>query len=526
MKRLLLAAIAGLGLVACGGTPGFTISLSQSAVTVAQGKEVSVTVNVARSGGFNDPIAVTVAAQAGLIPQSFVIPLGGTSGTLTLNTTADLPQTTAAPLSLPVTAKGGTLPEQVAELKLTVRGASGGADTTFGSNGAISMLLGSGENALSAKFQPDGKVVVVSNSSNQMKVSRFNADGSPDTSFNAVGQTIVDFGPAFQYRGLLAFQPDGKIIAGGVVQNATYDIALARLNPDGTLDTSFDTDGKQTMDFAGHDDYPQQVIEAGGRILVVSFDTTTGDFHVARFVSSGVPDPSFDTDGKLTIDMGGTDRANAVAVQSDGKFLIAGTSVTGTSPNRVLSTAVARINNNGTLDTNFGVVGKKSVTVASQTATFNPESSVADVKILSNGKILVSGDASDPVSNTQKFLVVQLLTDGQTDSGFGTNGVVLVGGPSGDVAAKISLLPDGRIMLVGISGYFYSYGYQLYMVRLTAVGALDTSFGTGGRSYVYPWTSYNVLDHALLPNGKIQVLSFSYDNAAAKSKVVMNQYWP
>jgi uncharacterized delta-60 repeat protein len=528
MKRLLLAAFAGIGLVACGGgsggTPGFTIALSQGAVTVAQGKEVSVTVNVTRSGGFNDPIAVLVAAQTGLIPQGLVISAGGSSGTLTLNATAALPQTTS-PLSLTVTAKGGSLPDQTADLKLNVRGASGGADTTFGNYGANNMLLGAGDNVNTAKVQPDGKTVVVSRSSNKMKVSRFNADASLDTSFNATGEIIVDFGVPFYYNGFVTFQPDGKIIAGGQIQNATYDIALARLNADGTPDTSFDTDGKQTLDFAAQDESPSQVIVSGGKILMV-IQQGTSDFYIARFTSSGALDTSFDTDGKMTIDMGGADSANAIAVQSDGKIVIAGRSTTGVSPNRVYVAVAARVDDAGVLDPGFGTSGKSSVTVTSQTATFSPYNSVSDLKILANGKILIAGDATDPVSKTQKFALVQLLNTGQPDTGFGSGGVALVGGPSGDYGARILVLPDGRIMLVGLSYYVYTTGNQLYLVRLSGAGALDTSFGDGGRAYVYPWYSYDLYDPSFLSDGKIQVLSTAYDYATNKNKVILSRYWP
>jgi uncharacterized delta-60 repeat protein len=530
MKKLLLATIAGIGLVACGGTgtPGFTIGLSQNAITVAQGKDVSVTVNATRSGGFNDPIAVTVTpAQAGLIPQSFVIPAGGSSGTLILNATVALPQTTS-PLSLTVTAKGGSLPDQTADLKLNVQGASGSADTTFGNGGVISMAFGAGEPVRAAKVQPDGKIVTVSNSSGKMKVSRFKADGTPDISFNTTGEIIVDFGVSFNTVGFIAFQPDGKIIAGGQVQGApNYDIGLARLNTDGTLDNSFDTDGKQTLDFATHDDRPGRVIVSGGKILVVVYDSAVSDFNMARFTSSGALDTSFDTDGKLTIDMGGIDWGIAIGVQSDGKIVIAGSSVTGTSPNRMYAVAAARVDDAGVLDPGFGVAGKKSVTVTSQTATFNPSNSVSDLKILSNGKILITGDATDPVSRTQKFAVVQLLGIGQEDIGFGSNGVALVGGPSGDYGATPLLLPDGRITLVGASqNVNVQYGSQLYMVRLTAVGALDTSFGNSGRVYVYPSTSYDIYDPTLLSDGKIQILSPNYQYTTNKFSVNLTRYWP
>jgi uncharacterized delta-60 repeat protein len=529
MKRFLMAAFASLGLVACGvssGTPGFTMTLASPTVTIAQGQVATTTVNVVRSGGFNDPISVVTSNQAGLIAQGLVIPAGTSSGVLTLNASPTLAQTTSDPLSLTVTAKGGTLPDQTAALSVSVRGASGGTDTTFGSTGGISGTLDASVNLVSGRIQSDGKLVaLMRNSGGKMQISRFKPDGSSDMDFGTAGSAIVDFGVPYNYSGKLAFSPDGKIIAIGIIGSSpNTDIGLVRLNTNGQLDNSFDTDGKQVLDF-GADDNASQIIVAGDKLLVLGV-AVAGDLAVARFKTDGTLDTGFDTDGKLTIDLGGTDAPGAIAVQTDGKILVAGRSRTGVSPDITNAFAVARVTDSGQLDTSFDTDGKQAIPVTVSSATFSGNANLTALNVLAGGKILLVGDATDPSSKTQKYTAVQLLANGQSDASFGTAGQVLVGGPNGDYGARTLILPDGRIMLVGNSGGVYSNGYQLYLVRLTAVGALDTTFGTGGRSYIYPWFSFDVFDTSLLSDGKILVLSYGYDNSISKYKLFLNRYWP
>jgi uncharacterized delta-60 repeat protein len=530
MKRFLMAAFASLGLVACGGssgTPGFTMTLASGTTTIAQGQNATTTVNVVRSGGFNDPISVITSNQAGLIAQGLIIPAGASSGVLTLNASPSLAQTTSSPLSLTVTAKAGTLPDQTAALSVSVRGASGGADTTFGSNGVVSGALDAGSSPQTGRIQADGKLVILAQvTGGKMQISRFKSDGSPDTGFGAAGSTIVDFGVPFNGNGKLTFQPDGKIIAAGLIGSSpTRDIGLVRLNTDGQPDTGFDTDGKQILDFGGNDVRPRQIVVVGDKLLVLS-NSVTNDLTVARFKSDGSLDADFDTDGKLIVDLGGIDVPGAMAVQSDGKILIAGVSSTGVSPDIAHAFAVARVTDAGQPDTSFDTDGKQAIPVTVSSAAYYASANLTDLSVLSDGKIVLVGDATDLTSKTQKYAAVQLLANGQANSGFGTAGVVLVGGPNGDYGARTLIAPDGRIILVGNSGGVYSNGYQLYLVRLTAAGALDTTFGTGGRSYIYPWFAYDVLDTTLLSDGKILVLSYGYDNPTSKYTLSLTRYWP
>jgi uncharacterized delta-60 repeat protein len=145
-------------------------------------------------------------------------------------------------------------------------------------------------------------------------------------------------GTGFDEAYAIAIQLDGKIVAAGVSWNgAKYDFALARYNTDGSLDTSFDSDGKLTTAFGtGHDAAHAIAIQSDGKIVAVGYSAngTDDDFALARYNTDGSLDTSFGTDGKLTTAIGaGHDDANAIAIQSDGKIVAAGYSLNGNSGN-------------------------------------------------------------------------------------------------------------------------------------------------------------------------------------------------
>ena len=128
----------------------------------------------------------------------------------------------------------------------------------------------------------------------------------------------------------MALQGDGKIVAAGSAAIAgTADFVLARYNPNGSLDTTFSGDGKQTTNFGGGFDEANAVALQGTKIVAVGkvrsrCPGNEYDFALARYNPNGSLDPSFSGDGKQTTNFGGVDRANGVAIQSDGKIVAVG----------------------------------------------------------------------------------------------------------------------------------------------------------------------------------------------------------
>ncbi len=233
---------------------------------------------------------------------------------------------------------------------------NGSLDTTFGNGGLVTTDVTSFlDTAEGIALQADGKIVLVgtsiddnSQSRGRVAVARYNSNGSLDTTFGAGGIVTTNFGDSINDNlPVIAIRADGKIVLAG---GADGNFALMRLNANGTVDTGFGTSGKVTTDFSGGNDFIRGiVIQADGKIVAGG---TGGDgFALARYDSNGNLDTSFGDGGKVTTDFATvTDRGRAIAIQADGKIVVAG------SANN--NFAVARYNANGSLDTTFSGDGK------------------------------------------------------------------------------------------------------------------------------------------------------------------------
>jgi uncharacterized delta-60 repeat protein len=152
-------------------------------------------------------------------------------------------------------------------------------------------------------------------------VARLNPDGKLDDTFNGDGTKRFGYGAADEANAVLV-QPDGRIV---VVGNGTADrdVAVTQLNPDGSFDTSFDGDGTFVADFGGNEMGSGVVLQPNGKLVVVG-RTGGGDFAALRLQPGGALDTTFSFDGKTTLDFRGSDRGNDVALQPDGKIVLAG----------------------------------------------------------------------------------------------------------------------------------------------------------------------------------------------------------
>ena len=250
---------------------------------------------------------------------------------------------------------------------LAAYAAAGDLDTTFSGDGKVATdFFGNSDLAYAVAIQPDGKIVAAGYANdglqNDFALARYNPNGSLDPNFDGDGKVTTDFQGDDDMISAIAIQPNGKIVVAGsaVTTAGGIDFALARYNPDGSLDTNFSGNGKRATDFFGDiDQVMGLVIQPDGKIVAAGYTTTgTGDlnFALARYNSNGTLDTTFDGDGKLTTDFGSHDIANAVALQSDGKIVAAGsTGGTGT-----YDFALARYNTDGSLDSSFSFDGKAS----------------------------------------------------------------------------------------------------------------------------------------------------------------------
>jgi serralysin len=227
---------------------------------------------------------------------------------------------------------------------------------------------------------------------------RYNADGTLDTSFDGDGKVTTSFtkGPAGASG--VAIQPDGKIVAAGTVQTSPYSrLAVARYNQHGALDVSFSGDGKAVTHFTkGNDEGKAVAIQADGKIIVAGTAgyccEYTGSFGLVRYNTDGTLDSSFDGEGKVITNVSSAgDAAFDVDVQPDGRIVASGTAgYNGTGS----AFAIARYRSGGALDTSFGGDGKDKFRFDS-----GLNFGVSGV-LQSNGKIVISGWTSvDDISS-------------------------------------------------------------------------------------------------------------------------------
>ena len=391
-------------------------------------------------------------------------------------------------------------------------------DTSFDTDGKVTTAIGaSNDLAYSMVLQSDGKIVVAGYSviggNADFALARYNTNGSLDTSFDTDGKLTTDFGGGGDVASSMVLQSDGKIVVAGYSAiGVNYDFALARYNTDGSLDTSFGTEGKVTTDFGASDDLASSMIlQSDGKIVVAGYAfieanaNFVANFALARYNNNGSLDTSFGTEGKVTTAIGGGgDLASSMVLQSDGKIVVAGYSVIGA----ITSThfALARYNTDGSLDTSFGTEGKLTTDFG---ASDDPAYSVI---LQSDGKIVVAGYSV--IGGNADFALARYNTNGSLDTSFDTDGKLTTAiGASGDGASSMILQSDGKIVVAGYSAIGGNYDFAL--ARYNTDGSLDTSFDTDGKVTTAIGFGDVASSMVLQSDGKIVVAGYSYTGGYA-----------
>ncbi|MCP4346072.1 MAG: hypothetical protein GY795_11180 [Desulfobacterales bacterium] len=302
-----------------------------------------------------------------------------------------------------------------------------------------------------------------------MSVNVTAADGDPDTSFGFKGLVTSTFGTTDDIGYDIVIQPDSKIVVAGesVDHNSEKDFALVRYTKSGGLDYYFGDSGKITADFGGNDAGRAVAVQPDGKIVVAGYSETDGDFALVRYTDNGDLDNTFGIGGKVTASLGNYDMCFDIAVQPDGKIV-----ATGTSSGSNQDIAVARYNSDGTPDTGFGSDG------ATVTPIGTGDDSGQALILRLDGKIIVTGYSDN--GSDKDFAAVQYNTDGTLDTGFGTGGKVTAPIGSGDdLCYAGAIQPDGKIVLAGYSHNGSDYDFAA--VRYNSDGSPDTGFGTDGK---------------------------------------------
>ncbi|HEX8221472.1 MAG TPA: delta-60 repeat domain-containing protein [Chloroflexia bacterium] len=371
----------------------------------------------------------------------------------------------------------------------------GKLDPTFGEGGMVTTEFGNSDQASALVVQPDGRIVIAGEvwampeDTPSFGLARYNEDGTPDEDFGKEGKVVTQMADEYDYSRVydLALQEDGKIVAVGSAVHPDLRgevFAIARYNPNGTLDRTFGKGGKALTNIVAAEDGPEEsaravAIQPDGKIVVAgATGEYVSDFAVVRYDKNGKLDTKFGKGGKAVTDIMGLDVAEAVSIQPDGKIVVAGHATDETAKDDFV---VVRYLPNGKLDTAFGEGGKVV------TNFMGGEDRAFDMVLLPDGKLVVAGSAqvggewcqtTDGVTKIcDKFgyALARYNQDGSLDTAFGEEGTALLEAEETGEAHAIALLDDGRLAL---GGHFDFDEFAVLLVNED--GSVDSSFGEGG----------------------------------------------
>ena len=317
-------------------------------------------------------------------------------------------------------------------------------DNTFGGDGIVTTdFRNYSDDGNSLALQSDGKILVAGSVKVNDSVSgydfglvRYNVNGSLDNSFGSSGKVNTDFTGYSDGAGSVTVQSDGKILVAGSVSNSNngdYDFGLVRYNENGSLDNSFGSSGKVINDSV---DSRSVTLQSDNKIIVA------GDSGLVRYNENGSLDNSFGLSGKVTTGFG----VNSVIVQNDNKILVAGGA---TNSNGNGDFALVRYNENGSLDTSFGSSGKVTTDFTGYTDIGISLALQSDGKILLAGNTDDNnGNGNNYVD--YDFAIVRYNLNGSLDSSFGINGKYTIDiGSNYDYCRSVTVQSDGKIIMAG-----------------------------------------------------------------------------
>jgi uncharacterized delta-60 repeat protein len=357
-------------------------------------------------------------------------------------------------------------------------------DISFNSTGKATVDFTTGDDvAYDVLVQPDNKIVAVgttaaSSSPKHFALTRFTTNGSLDTSFGDNGRVITVFNASSAVEGAFAaaIQPDGKIIAAGFVNRFTPGegyFALARYNPDGSLDTTFGNGGKILTSIVQHINEARAAAVRQDGTIVAAGDYYSGNQNfqtlIARYTTNGTLEgTSGDFQG---FNFGSENIARAIAIQPDGGFVTGGYFRESFSTNP--GAKLVRYEPDGRVDTSFGSSGRVLVSSPSISEEFNA------VALQPDGRIVAAGYSG------QDFLVMRFTMFGLVDTTFGGGtGRVTTPMGAGSQANSVIVKPNGKILVSGSSGNNSAAAYY------NTDGSLDTSFSGDGK-LVIPFGAAN-----------------------------------
>jgi uncharacterized delta-60 repeat protein len=379
--------------------------------------------------------------------------------------------------------------------------AAGDLDSSFSRNGKATIRVAGGSNFVGGvAIQADGKIVVAGQAGSKFALVRYRRNGTLDPTFGGDGVVTTNLTRRADGARAVAIQPNGKIVAAGFAGGRGGRFALVRYRSNGNLDRTFSLNGIKLTNFTRGPDHAfglalqsdGKIVAAGGTRLF----SGRGRFALARYKRDGTLDTNFSTDGKVTTDFtSSADRADGVAIQSDGKIVAAGAAAMFTHTGES-GFALARYNSDGTLDPSFDADGKVTTHFGSI------DERASGVAIQADGKIVAAGTSGQTEFDTDsKFALARYNNDGTLDTSFDGDGLVTTNFSSDFDGADggVAIQPDGKIVAAG-HRLFLSFA----LARYNSDGTLDTSFsGNGKVTTKFHCCSQSAEAVAIQANGKI-----------------------
>lgn len=387
----------------------------------------------------------------------------------------------------------------------------GALDSDFSADGKLLDSFDTGsEKGVGVFVQPDGKILVGGRAyyfgDVDFFVIRYNSDGSLDNTFNTDGKTTCNFGSFYDdYANAMVVEDDGKITLAGHTNlgGSGSSVCLTRLLVDGTYDPSFGTGGLTTTDIGSAIEYCYALAtNINGKYAVTG--NLSGTLYVAQYTTNGTLDNTFGTGGIVTVEppIGFSYSGYDIEYQNDGKLVVTGYY----GENGNINFFVARFNTDGTPDNTFSVDG----IVDTDFSNNSPDRGFA-LHIYDDGKILAAGYTG------QDIALIRYNSNGTLDLTFNGSGKKSIDFGQSESASTLTVQPDGKLLLGGVS-YDAGNDFSKYMlVRVNSDGTVDNTFGTNGQVT----TTFDAFDYseltsvALQPDLRIVVTGGVGDFAAA-----------
>ncbi|MBK9105841.1 MAG: T9SS type A sorting domain-containing protein [Saprospiraceae bacterium] len=363
---------------------------------------------------------------------------------------------------------------------IALNGQSGTLDTTFDGDGIVTRDIASFDYGVGAVLQPDGKILTAVNTNGgtngDFSVVRCLQYGTLDESFGIGGVVLADRDISAERAHALVLQPDGRIVVAGEAQaNGQYDFAVLRLLPDGTPDSTFGTNGWTVTDLGSTFEFPNCVaLQSDGKIVMAGrvADGFNSNFAMVRYTPDGVLDTFFGVDGIVNTNIRDEDEATSIIIEPDDQIILGGYSSVAASGDFTL----ARYNTDGTLDKFFGNGGK----VLTDLENVNGSDFIKAMVLQPDGKIIAAGNANNVnIELTSDAGMVRYEEDGDLDMTFGIGGIYIVSLGSKTDIYGIALQPNGKILLTGNSDVM-GFEKRILLARFRPEGGLDTTFGNQG----------------------------------------------